>query len=262
MTRIAANFAAEFSTALASADAPTNVAEDYVKERLIHFRQALNSVSNQSDQQNHRSKLPSDAANWLRDALSRLSTEGKFSNAVVAAAESENWYQIYNNDTVPHSKESNPMEDLAPGMFAARLIGPNRGLIQSNELLAGLFLLRPGLHYPLHQHEATEIYFSVSGTAYIQHGIHGEAKRLSPGQVSLTPSNRLHALTMGDQPVLLLWTWLGEFGGRNWWWHQQQDGSWRRDAWERSEDASWVQTLSEPIPEKEITALQSHDNLL
>ena len=262
MTRIAANFAAEFSAALTSADAPTNVAEDNVKESLIHFRQALNSVSNQSDQQNQRSKLPSDAANWLRDALSRLSTEGKFSNAVVAAAESENWYQIYNDDTLPRSEETNPMEDLAPGMFAARLIGPNRGLIQSNELLAGLFLLRPGLHYPLHQHEATEIYFSASGTTYIQHGIHGEAKRLSPGQVSLTPSNRLHALTMGDQPVLLLWTWLGEFSGRNWWWHQQQDGSWRRDAWERSENASWVQTLSEPIPEKEITALQSHDNLL
>ena len=94
MTRIAANFAVEFSAALASADAPTNVAEDNVKESLIHFRQALNSVSNQSDQQNHRSKLPSDAANWLRDALSRLSGEETFSNAVVAAAEAENWYQI------------------------------------------------------------------------------------------------------------------------------------------------------------------------
>ncbi|GIT19722.1 MAG: hypothetical protein CM1200mP39_25280 [Dehalococcoidia bacterium] len=41
MTRIAANFAAEFSAALTSADAPTNVAEDNVKESLIYFRQAL-----------------------------------------------------------------------------------------------------------------------------------------------------------------------------------------------------------------------------
>ena len=262
MTKIAANFAAEFSIALANTDAPTNVAEDNVKENLTHFRQALKSVSNQNDQQNQRSKLSAKASAWLEDALSRLSGEGALSRAVVAGAESANWYQIYNENTPSESKESNPMEDLAPGMFAARLIGPSRGLIQSNQLLAGLFLLRPGLHYPLHQHEATEIYFCASGTAYIQHGIDGESKRLSPGQVSLTPSNRLHALTMGDEPVLLLWTWLGEFGGQNWWWHQQRDGNWRRDAWERSEDASWVQTASEPIPQAEITALQSNDKPL
>jgi quercetin dioxygenase-like cupin family protein len=260
MTKIAATFAHEFATALANADTPTNVAGDNVTESLDRFRQALESVSNQDDHQNRRSKLPADASDWLRDALSRLSGEGTFSKAIVAAAEAENWYQIYNDDTPSKNDETNPMEDLAPGMFAARLIGPSRGLIQSNQMLAGLFLLRPQLHYPLHQHEATEIYFAVSGTAYIQHGINGEAKRLSPGQVSLTPSNRLHALTMGDEPVLLLWTWLGEFGGRNWWWHRQNDGSWRRDAWERSEDASWVQTASEPISEAEITALQSNDN--
>ena len=38
MTKIAANFAAEFSTALANTDAPTNVAEDNVKENLTRFR--------------------------------------------------------------------------------------------------------------------------------------------------------------------------------------------------------------------------------
>ena len=262
MTEIAATFAREFAAALASTDAPTNVAEDNVKENLAHFRQALKSVSSQNDQQNQRSRLPADASAWLEDALSRLAGEGALSRAVVGAAETANWYQIYNENTPAESEESNPMEDLAPGMFAARLIGPSRGLIQSNQLLAGLFLLRPGLHYPLHQHEATEIYFSASGTAYIQHGIDGEAKRLSPGQVSLTPSNRLHALTMGEEPVLLLWTWLGEFGGRNWWWHRQKDGSWRRDAWERSEDASWIKTASEPIPHAEITALQLNDKPL
>ena len=262
MTKIAATFARELATALASADAPTNKAGDDVTGSLTHFRQALESVNNQDDHQSRRSKLPADASDWLRDALSRLTGKGTFSKAVVAAAETENWYQIYNEDTPSNGEEISPMKDLAPGMFAARLIGPSRGLIQSNQLLAGLFLLRPGLHYPLHQHEATEIYFSASGTTYIQHDIDGEAKRLLPGQVSLTPSNRLHALTMGEEPVLLLWTWLGEFGGRNWWWHRQKDGSWRRDAWERSEDASWVQTASEPIPQAEITALQSNDKPL
>ena len=105
MTKIAANFAAEFATALASTDAPTNIAEDNVQENLTHFSQALRSVSNQNDQQNQRSRLPADASAWLEDVLSRLSGEGALSRAVVAAAESANWYQTvsYTHLTLPTS---------------------------------------------------------------------------------------------------------------------------------------------------------------
>ena len=176
------------------------------------------------------------------------------------AAKAAGWYQIYNDDAASDNTESSPMRDLASGMYAARLIGPHRGLVQSDQMLAGLFLLRQGLHYPLHQHQSTEIYFAASGTVQIQHDINGKPKTLLPGQVSLTPPNRLHALTMGDRPVLILWVWLGEFGGRNWWWHRQDSGDWRRDAWERSSDASWVKTASEQVPHSEIIALQPNDN--
>ncbi|GIT19724.1 MAG: hypothetical protein CM1200mP39_25300 [Dehalococcoidia bacterium] len=41
----------------------------------------------------------------------------------------------------------------------------------------------------------------------------------------INPIESASCLTMGDQPVLLLWTWLGEFGGRNWWWHQQKEAA-------------------------------------
>jgi hypothetical protein len=139
-------------------------------------------------------------------------------------------------------------------MYAAQMIGP-RGLIKSTELLAGLFLLRPRLHYPLHQHQATEIYFGASGTVQIQQGLGQMEGPLGPGQVSLTPSNRLHALTMGDSPVLLLYTWMGELGGRNWWWHQSGEGVWQRDAWERQPNAAWAKTVTEVLS-SERTAIE------
>jgi len=138
-------------------------------------------------------------------------------------------------------------------MFAAQMIGP-RGLIKSNQLLTGLFLLRQGLHYPLDQHQATEIYFGASGIVHIQHGIDGEICQLSPGQFSLTPSNRLHALTMGDMPVLLLYSWLGELGGRNWWWHKDANCDWYREAWERQPDAVWAKTATEVVSPSEVGA--------
>ena len=262
MTKIASKFARELACALADAESPTNQPSDKVKDTIDRFRHALKTVRDADDTGEIRSTLPKDAAEWLNEALGELNGTQSFNDVVAMAAQTASWYQIYNNDATSDTAESSPMRDLASGMYAARLIGPHRGLVQSDELLAGLFLLRKGLHYPLHQHQSTEIYFAASGTVQIQHGINGKPETLLPGQVSLTPSNRLHALTMGNRPVLILWVWLGEFGGRNWWWHRQDNGGWRRDALERSEDASWIKTASEPIPHAEITALQLNDKPL
>ena len=260
MTKIASKFASELVAALADAEAPTNQPSDNVKDNIDRFRHALETVGDADDTQETRSTLPKDAADWLHETLGELNGTRSFNDAVVMAAKAASWYQIYNDDKTSDSKESSPMRDLASGMYAARLIGPHRGLVQSDQVLAGLFLLRKELHYPLHQHQSTEIYFAASGTVQIQHGINGKPETLLPGQVSLTPSNRLHALTMDDRPVLILWVWLGEFGGRNWWWHRQDNGGWRRDAWERSSDASWVKTASEQVPDSEIIALQPNNN--
>ena len=169
-----------------------------------------------------------------------------FVAAVRGAANAGNWYQIYNAHDGESGIVQGPMQDLAAGMFAAQMIGP-RGLIRSTELLAGLFLLRPRLHYPLHQHHATEIYFGASGTMHVQQGLGRVERALGPGQVSLTPSNRLHALTIGSSPVLLLYTWMGDLGGRNWWWHQSDEGVWQRDAWERRPNAAWAKTVTEVL---------------
>ena len=246
MTGIAATFARELSVALKSADAPTNPVTDDVSAWLEQFQTALDGVGNAQDDSGTPVKLPAGPDDWLRIAREELDGLPALVNAIHAAASRGCWYQIYAVDEDSTEVSDNPMRDLASGMYAAQMIGP-RGLIKSTELLAGLFLLRPWLHYPLHQHQATEIYFGASGTMHVQQGLGRVERALGPGQVSLTPSNRLHALTMGSSPVLLLYTWMGELGGRNWWWHQSDEGVWQRDAWERQPNAAWAKTVSEVL---------------
>ena len=255
MTRIASEFARKLSIVLKKADVPTNQSTDNIPVWIDRFRIALDGIFETSDDVSSPSDLPVTANAWLRDALDKTEGSADFVEVVRDAANAGNWYQIYNADGAESGTADNSMQDLASGMFAAQIIGP-RGLVKSDQLLAGLFLLRQRLHYPLHQHPATEIYFGASGTAYIQHGIEGEIRQLSPGQFSLTPSNRLHALTMGDTPVLLLYSWLGEFGGRNWWWRQDATGDWHRDAWERQRDAIWAKTVTEVVPPSKVLVHQ------
>jgi hypothetical protein len=246
MTGIAATFAHELSAALKSADAPVNPLTDDVSAWLEQFRTALEGVGDVQDDSDPPAKLPAGPEDWLRMSCDQLDGLPALVSAIHAAASAGRWYQIYAADGDSTGLSDNPMRDLASGMYAAQMIGP-RGLIKSTELLAGLFLLRPRLHYPLHQHQATEIYVGTSGTVHIQQGFGQVEGTLGPGQVSLTPSNRLHALTMGDSPVLLLYTWMGELGGRNWWWHPSDEGVWQRDAWERQSNAAWAKTVTEVL---------------
>ena len=183
MTKIASKFACELACALADAESPTNRPSDNVKDTIDRFRHALETVGDADDTQEFRSALPQDASDWLNEALDELNGTRSFNDAVAMAAKAAGWYQIYNDDAASDNTESSPMRDLASGMYAARLIGPHRALVQSDQVLAGLFLLRKDLHYPLHQHQSTEIYFSASGTVQIQHGINGKPKTLLPGQV-------------------------------------------------------------------------------
>lgn len=148
------------------------------------------------------------------------------------------WYQIYKGEGVD--------PDLAEGMFAGQVVG-QVGLLKSDVVRTGLFLLAPGLHYPVHTHRADELYFCLSGSVILQHGLSSPAFDLNPGQISVTPSNQLHSLKTGDRPALLVYVWTGDIDSPNWWWKQQRDGSWWREKWQRQIDASWAATDKEPV---------------
>lgn len=114
---------------------------------------------------------------------------------------------------------------LAQGMVWAEVAGP-LGLVRDTTRRLGVFLLAPELHYPLHGHVADEIYFGLSGTLLLEHGLEGERVALGPGQCYRTPSGQAHALHVGAEPVLLAYCWMGNFSVPTWFYERDDTGRW------------------------------------
>ena len=144
---------------------------------------------------------------------------------------------------------------LAKSLYAAQIIG-NVGLIKSSQIFMGLFLLAPGICYPLHQHDTLEMYYVVSGNISITHGRKKQAFILGPGEFSITPNKQVHSLATSDNPCLISYIWVaggGDLKGPNWWWEEQSDGSWDRICWVRKPDSSWTVTGREKLSEEVIS---------
>ena len=86
-------------------------------------------------------------------------------------------------------------------------LGPE-GMLKSDEIRLGIYWHDRHTFYPRHRHEAVELYHIVSGTAYWQH-ISEEWVPRSPDSFVIHQSNEDHATKTGDQPLLALWSWLG-----------------------------------------------------
>ena len=146
-------------------------------------------------------------------------------------------------------------ERLAKSLYAAQIIG-NVGLIKSSQVFMGLFLLAPGICYPLHQHDTLEMYYVVSGNISITHGRKKQAFILGPGEFSITPNKQVHSLATGESACLMSYIWVaggGDLKGPNWWWEEQTDGSWDRICWVRKADSSWTVTGREKLSEEVIS---------
>lgn len=135
---------------------------------------------------------------------------------------------------------------LQQGMHAAHTHGA-LGVLGTPHLRAGFFVLSPNIHYPLHTHVATELYFCLSGTLSLQHGVDGDPFPVRPGDYSITPTERTHALRTGEEPVLLIFAWVGEFAAPIYWWEPDQTGAWRRARWERSPAGVWERGEKTPV---------------
>lgn len=211
---------------------------------LGNFLKTLASVRGDVDQTVAPADTHPNFSRNLPNALDALRSSTDRSTDLFAACVDDvssrlGWYQIYKGEGVD--------PNLAEAMFAGQVVG-QVGLLKSEVVRTGLFLLAPGLHYPMHTHRAEELYFCLSGSVTLQHGLLSRAFDLLPGQISVTPSNQLHSLATGDRPALLVYVWIGDIDSPNWWWKQKGDGSWWREKWERQSDASWAATDEEPVP--------------
>src|SRR3546814_5778917 len=82
------------------------------------------------------------------------------------------------------------ISDWSSDVCSSDLVVGQAGLVPNAAFRAGLFLLGPGIHYPLHTHAAAEVYYALSGRLTLAHGPGGAPFGLNAGSYSVTPPGR------------------------------------------------------------------------
>lgn len=199
---------------------------------MIDFDAVVDPLSSSEIDQTHPS------LRWLDSAIDAIDVPGDFGSLAGTLARRVKWRGLYEGGGVE--------PELAQGMSAGRIAGPG-GLIDSDQILAGFFLLSPGVYYPKHDHEAEEIYQALSGRTDVSHGIDAKPVSLQQGGFIFQPSYVVHDLRVSEAPSLMLYLWVGNLGVPTWWWRQDSEGAWWRDCWERQPDLTMNKTRSERV---------------
>lgn len=160
------------------------------------------------------------ALHHLDRAMAQLSGDEDWIAAIREVVPHLSWGGSYQN--------SGPVAAVAQQMVWGEVIGRN-GLVKSDAIKLGFFLLSPGMIYPLHGHNAHEIYSVVSGAMTVVLGLDHPVSRLveAPGH-SVTPEAKAHALQVGPKPVLIVYCWTGDLYSPVWWWDRGPDGAWTK----------------------------------
>jgi len=116
---------------------------------------------------------------------------------------------------------SRGVPDFFKGGYAfAEIIG-EQGLIVSENIRIGLFLQKPHVNYPLHAHEAKELYIILSGTARWK--IDDKMFSVFPGSIIKHQSCQDHATFTEEETLFALWIWTGKIKGRYWFKEYSED---------------------------------------
>jgi hypothetical protein len=87
------------------------------------------------------------------------------------------------------------------------LIG-TRGLVKSKELACGFLMLGPDIEYPVHSHEAQEIYVPLSSKSLWKKG--EEPWKYRPEGIPIYHKSWIgHGMKTGSAPLLALYLWRG-----------------------------------------------------
>ncbi len=132
----------------------------------------------------------------------------RLAEAVLAHAPALTWTDSrsgYGNDP--------RLDHFFDGYGVACFVGPdfrgNRMPYDSDELLIGVTLQAPNLHYPVHAHAAVELYYVIGGRVEWRQG-DGQWRRLGPGAFILHESEEPHAMQTRDEPLLALFAWVSD----------------------------------------------------
>lgn len=170
------------------------------------------------------------------DALLRSGSDDSLTRAVQNAAGHLDWSPLY--DGVDLGGVSGSTGQRVEDMLAAQMVG-SYGCFMGDRIAAGILVAPPGTHYPLHSHEAKEVYWCVAGRVDVAYGVDGQTRRLAAGDHAVTPPLCLHALHTQESPALVLYVWEGDIRAPTWWWVKEDSGQWSRTAWRRLPGEPW-----------------------
>jgi len=111
------------------------------------------------------------------------------------------WEQAYT------SADSQVTDHMLDNYGYAELVGKN-GPFLSDRVRAGVAIYGPGIHYPLHNHAAAEIYVVLAGSAIFRLENISPKKRV-PGEVIYHPPNAGHGLDTGQDTLVIFYLWHG-----------------------------------------------------
>lgn len=96
-------------------------------------------------------------------------------------------------------------DDMLAGYAFAEIIGKH-GPFVSTRVRAGIGIWGPDIDYPVHRHEAEEVYVLLAGSAQFQRG-QGPSEAKSAGDVVHVPSMTPHGFRSGEEPLVLFYIW-------------------------------------------------------
>ncbi len=216
---------------------------------LIQFIRELESINFSLTHELTATKHPSNAFLALLNSIHL-----NFCNKLIDDLDHKNlaeftWMNIYDG------LETNQL--FINGMFVSRLLGLD-GYFASNRISVGLMLIMPGVTYPFHTHIVKEFYYCLSGKLFIQHDIDGEMFSLGEGEISITPEGKLHSLeVIGNKPVLLVYSWLGDLNAPIRIWEKMKSGSWDGCIWRRLPGQKWKRSDLQKLSNKDFLNLFS-----
>ena len=96
-------------------------------------------------------------------------------------------------------------EDMLSGYGFVELIG-KYGPFVSDSIRCGIGVWGPHINYPVHKHQAEEIYLVMSGSAMFKVGERSEALK-TPEDVVFVESMTPHGFRTVDHPMVLFYLW-------------------------------------------------------
>ena len=81
-----------------------------------------------------------------------------------------------------------------------------RGAYVSDAIACGVLLLGPDIEYPVHSHEAEELYLALAGNAWWRSG-ESDWRLRAPGTWIHHPSWTIHAMRTAREPLLAAYVW-------------------------------------------------------